>query len=58
MSGFVCRNLRDDANSITNDYVEPLELHAQVLHYNPEAFEYVTTGKQSTLSCSFYLDIF
>ncbi|XVF60656.1 hypothetical protein PTKIN_Ptkin08bG0065800 [Pterospermum kingtungense] len=37
-------NLRDETSSITNDYVEPLELHAQVLQYNPAAFEYVTTG--------------
>lgn len=33
--------------------MEPLELHNQVLQYNAEAFEYVTPGKQSILSCSF-----
>ncbi|OMO73252.1 Zinc finger, PHD-type [Corchorus capsularis] len=37
-------NLRDEASSVTHDYVEPLELHAQVLQYNPAAFEYVTPG--------------
>ncbi|XWS32952.1 hypothetical protein CRYUN_Cryun22dG0035000 [Craigia yunnanensis] len=44
ISGFVYRNLRDEASSVTCDYVEPLELHAQVLQYNPAAFEYVTPG--------------
>ncbi|XWS30178.1 hypothetical protein CRYUN_Cryun24cG0095400 [Craigia yunnanensis] len=37
-------NLRDEASSVTYDYVKPLELHAQVLQYNPAAFEYVTPG--------------
>ncbi|XWS40978.1 hypothetical protein CRYUN_Cryun17cG0041600 [Craigia yunnanensis] len=38
-------NLRDEASLVTYDYVEPLELHAQVLQYNPAAFEYVTPGE-------------
>ncbi|XVE68278.1 hypothetical protein DITRI_Ditri09bG0054800 [Diplodiscus trichospermus] len=37
-------NLRDEASSVTYDYVEPLELHAQVLQDNSAAFEYVTPG--------------
>ncbi|GMI99279.1 EMBRYO DEFECTIVE 2773, ARABIDOPSIS THALIANA SISTER-CHROMATID COHESION 2 [Hibiscus trionum] len=37
-------NLRDGASSVTIDDLEPLELHAQVLQYNPAAFEYVTPG--------------
>ncbi|KAK8644383.1 hypothetical protein V6N13_123691 [Hibiscus sabdariffa] len=37
-------NLRDGASSVTYDNLEPLELHAQVLQYNPAAFEYVTPG--------------
>ncbi|XP_007032705.2 PREDICTED: nipped-B-like protein B isoform X2 [Theobroma cacao] len=32
-------NLRDEASSATYDYVEPLELHVQVLQYNPAAFD-------------------
>ncbi|XP_040966550.1 sister chromatid cohesion protein SCC2 isoform X1 [Gossypium hirsutum] len=37
-------NLRDEAGSVSHDHLEPLELHAQVLQYNPAAFEYVTPG--------------
>ncbi|PPD97068.1 hypothetical protein GOBAR_DD05928 [Gossypium barbadense] len=37
-------NLRDEADSVSHDHLEPLELHAQVLQYNPAAFEYVTPG--------------
>ncbi|MBA0739305.1 hypothetical protein Gogos_012590, partial [Gossypium gossypioides] len=37
-------NLRDEADSVLHDRLEPLELHAQVLQYNPAAFEYVTPG--------------
>ncbi|XP_022774564.1 sister chromatid cohesion protein SCC2-like isoform X2 [Durio zibethinus] len=33
-------NLRDEASSVTYDFVEPLELHAQVLQYNPAAFDF------------------
>ncbi|KAE9612620.1 putative chromatin regulator PHD family [Lupinus albus] len=36
--------LRDDANGVPYTYVEPLELHDEVLRCNPEAFEYSTTG--------------
>ncbi|KAK5825258.1 hypothetical protein PVK06_020072 [Gossypium arboreum] len=32
------RNLRDEADSVSHDHLEPLELHAQVLQYNPAAF--------------------
>jgi hypothetical protein len=41
-------NLRDDAKAVPYNYVEPLELHDQVLRCNPEAFECSTAGKQST----------
>ncbi|CAJ2665786.1 unnamed protein product [Trifolium pratense] len=40
-------NLRDDANAVRYNYVEPLELHDEVLRCNPEAFECSTAGKQS-----------
>lgn len=52
---FYCiyRNLRDEAKPDPYSDMEPLELHNQVLQYNAEAFEYVTPGKQSILSCSF-----
>ncbi|XP_039067046.1 sister chromatid cohesion protein SCC2-like isoform X2 [Hibiscus syriacus] len=32
-------NLRDGASSVTHDGLEPLKLHAQVLQYNPAAFD-------------------
>ncbi len=44
----ICRNLRDDTSVVPYGYVEPLELHEQVLRCNPEAFECSTAGKQST----------
>lgn len=37
-------NLRDDAKAAPCVYVEPLELHAEVLRCNPEAFECGTAG--------------
>ncbi|KAL1338205.1 sister chromatid cohesion protein SCC2 [Arachis hypogaea] len=37
-------NLRDDNGSGSYMYIEPLELHDEVLRCNPEAFEYSTTG--------------
>ncbi|TKY50194.1 Nipped-B protein [Spatholobus suberectus] len=37
-------NLRDEAKSIPYIYVEPLELHDEVLRCNPEAFEYSAAG--------------
>ncbi|XP_027357770.1 sister chromatid cohesion protein SCC2 [Abrus precatorius] len=37
-------NLRDDAKGIPYIYVEPLELHDEVLRCNPEAFEYSSAG--------------
>ncbi|XP_044468075.1 sister chromatid cohesion protein SCC2-like [Mangifera indica] len=40
-------HLRDNLNSVSCSYVEPLELHNQVLRCDAEAFEYVTPGKQS-----------
>ncbi|GAV65698.1 Cohesin_HEAT domain-containing protein/Nipped-B_C domain-containing protein [Cephalotus follicularis] len=33
-------NLRDVSNSVPNDYVEPFELHDQVLQCNPHAFDF------------------
>jgi len=40
------RNLRDEAKGVRYIYVEPLELHDEVLRCNPEAFEYSTAGKR------------
>ncbi|MED6181067.1 hypothetical protein PIB30_015983 [Stylosanthes scabra] len=37
-------NLRDDNSSGPYMYIEPLELHDEVLRCNPEAFEYSTKG--------------
>ncbi|KAK7271858.1 hypothetical protein RJT34_28101 [Clitoria ternatea] len=37
-------NLRDGTKGVPNMYVEPLELHEEVLRCNPEAFEYSTAG--------------
>ncbi|KAG4926506.1 hypothetical protein JHK85_052992 [Glycine max] len=37
-------NLRDEAKGVPYIYVEPLELHDEVLRCNPEAFEYSTAG--------------
>ncbi|MCH93360.1 sister chromatid cohesion protein, partial [Trifolium medium] len=37
-------NLRDDAKAVRYNYVEPLELHDEVLRCNPEAFECSTAG--------------
>lgn len=37
-------NLRDDTSVVPYGYVEPLELHEQVLRCNPEAFECSTAG--------------
>ncbi|KAK7266529.1 hypothetical protein RIF29_19175 [Crotalaria pallida] len=37
-------NLRDNAKGVPNAYVEPLELHDEVLRCNPEAFEHSTAG--------------
>ncbi|CAL5185968.1 unnamed protein product [Lathyrus oleraceus] len=37
-------NLRDDAKVVQYNYVEPLELHDEVLRCNPEAFECGTAG--------------
>ncbi|KAJ4826319.1 hypothetical protein Tsubulata_004087 [Turnera subulata] len=39
-------NLRDETRPTSSSHVEPLELHDEVLRYNPEAFEYVTPGPQ------------
>ncbi|KAJ8750135.1 hypothetical protein K2173_014050 [Erythroxylum novogranatense] len=39
-------NLREETRPVPFGYAEPLELHEQVLQYNPEAFEYVTPGKE------------
>eukprot|EP00257_Ricinus_communis_P019908 XP_015579021.1 sister chromatid cohesion protein SCC2 [Ricinus communis] len=40
-------NFRDETRLTSFGNVEPLELFDQVLQCNPEAFEYVTPGKQS-----------
>ncbi|KAB2011309.1 hypothetical protein ES319_D09G010600v1 [Gossypium barbadense] len=42
-------NLRDEADSVSHDHLEPLELHAQVLQYNPAAFDLsgLVKGKNS-----------
>ncbi|RDX75201.1 Sister chromatid cohesion protein SCC2, partial [Mucuna pruriens] len=37
-------NLRDEAIGVPYMYVEPLELHEEVLRCNPEAFEYSAAG--------------
>ncbi|KAI4346656.1 hypothetical protein L6164_007534 [Bauhinia variegata] len=37
-------NLRDDAKVVPNVYVEPLELHDEVLRHNPGAFAYSAAG--------------
>ncbi|XP_073221150.1 sister chromatid cohesion protein SCC2 isoform X2 [Cicer arietinum] len=37
-------NLRDDAEAVSCNYVEPLELHDEVIRCNPEAFECGTAG--------------
>ncbi|KAK7316299.1 hypothetical protein VNO77_35233 [Canavalia gladiata] len=37
-------NLRDDAKGVPYVYVEPLELHDEVLRCNPEAFDYSAAG--------------
>lgn len=55
--GLICRNLRDDECSFPCNFVEPLGLYDEVLQCNPEAFEYVTPGKQSTFSHSIFLGI-
>lgn len=51
---FINRHLRDEAKPVPCSYVEPLELYNHVLRCSAEAFEYVTPGKQSILSCSFF----
>ncbi|KAJ0043645.1 hypothetical protein Pint_19083 [Pistacia integerrima] len=38
-------HLRDQLNPVSCSYVEPLELHNQVLQCDAEAFEYVTPGQ-------------
>ena len=52
--GVICRNLRDDECSFPYGFVEPLVLYDEVVRCNPEAFEYITPGKQSTFSCSIF----
>ncbi|KAJ9173210.1 hypothetical protein P3X46_016372 [Hevea brasiliensis] len=46
-------NLRDETGPISIEFVEPLELHDQVLQCNPEAFEYVTPDKKQSGSTVF-----
>jgi len=48
------RNLRDEAKGVPYIYVEPLELHDEVLRCNPEAFEYSTAGKRVLGFCPEY----
>lgn len=50
-----CRTLRDENRETASDNVERLELYEEVLRCNPDAFEYVTHGKQSTRVFSFIL---
>ncbi|TXG57919.1 hypothetical protein EZV62_015748 [Acer yangbiense] len=45
-------HFRDEARPVPCSYVEPLELHNQVLRCNPEAFEYVTPGHIKEQVCS------
>lgn len=45
--GVICRNLREDTGEVSYGILEPLELHDEVLRYNPEAFECNSAGTQS-----------
>lgn len=53
-----CRTLRDENRETASDNVERLELYEEVLRCIPDAFEYVTHGKQSTRFFSFHIVLF
>ena len=59
----VFRNLREDPKEVSYGFVEPLDLHDEVLRFNPEAFSFNAPGKESIwfiFSCSwlFYFTCF
>lgn len=41
------RNLREDAEALSEGSVEPFELYKEVLRYDADAFNYTAPGKRS-----------